>query len=793
MERRNWKEERNNSMKKKPLISYLRLLKMEKHTGDITPEPKILEEQVFFTTQNAEKHKSHLLTSVSGLFYDSRKCQKNGFFFCKGRHFLTEFLAEALQKGAIAVVYDSTLFELINSFSSQFQNCIFIEVKNVRKAMASLAAFHFDYPMQKAVTVAVTGTKGKTGTVAAICNCINENPHFKAITLNDALPDGCPTLTTPEPIDFHYAAGECIKRGATHIICEISSQGIKEHRTHGIIFDIACFLNFGSDHISPEEHPTLDDYFNSKTSLFNYCKRAVISLDTERAEEIIGIANDSKSILSHPKSGKKDIFTFSLKDKTADCFGRITEEDESGSLVWFTEKFKDRAIKNTFSSEGVPIPQSNKTKSNPHLSSFFIPHPGKFNVQNSLAAFSVCRLLGCTESEIFRGILSTSVPGRMEIFNTADGRVRVIVDYAHNKMSFEGLFNAAKQIYAPRPCPKITAIFGCSGEKAFGRRYDLPEVALRHSERIIICEDDSGRESFERIKKEILLNAEKILSNEDKGYMKSAKISVIRDRERAISTALKNAYENGEERLILFMGKGREKTMITDSGAVPILDDVSATLNAIKDYDSRLSLNTVFSKLSDSKGRLVTVSLEDSVRVIENFSADASEFLKSGVTLIAVCSSKAFKTLKDSCFKNGIVCYSSEYKRHPLPTSTYSPPEIKAAARSASERGAVYILTVKSDIKKAASEISVREKADALVYLTHSGGIIFNGKKLPSRLSEKSAAAVCERINSPYLKASLEAIRGGVNTVAVIDGCRENALALYGAASTYNGTVIKKL
>ncbi len=783
-------------MKKRSLMHYVRLLENEGETVKITDVESIK------ALPSVPPKNSLLSAEVSELYSDSRKCKAGSIFFCKGRHFLNEYLTEALQKEVLAVIYDKELPSQTSFFSGvcleQFKDCIFIEVKNVRKAMALLAAFHYGYPMQRAVTVAVTGTKGKTSTVTGIKDTLNENPKFKAIILNDALPSGSPRLTTPEPIELHAAAAKCIEHNATHIICEISSQGVKELRTYGIVFDLACFLNFGTDHVSPSEHPTLDDYFHSKAKLFSFCKKAVINLDSERAEEVLRVAAGSKNISVSPSNGKKEIYTFSEKDRGASFFAATNEENEFGSRIDVSEAVYLSEQLNT----------AEKTPSGQSLFPVYINSPGHFNAQNALAASSVCRILGCTADEIFRGILLSKTEGRMEIFDTADGKVRIIVDYAHNKMSFTALFEAAKRTYNGPP-PKITAIFGCSGEKAYSRRYDLPEVALRHSDRIIICEDDSGREPFESIKNEILKNISEILKDSGEGYVKNASVSVIQSRETAVYEAVKNAFENGERRLILFAGRGREKTMYLKDGETPILSDVSAALRAVNAYNSSLSLDSVLSGLTEKRGQIITVSFENHVDIISNLSFSVAKFLQAGIVPLAVCDKAGAETLREQCYKNGIATFSvsetevpyikaekyaseSQTLNHAVSENCQNGISIRDTAFSSAKRGALTVAVVKEDVKAKAAEISAREKTDALVYLTRGGGIILNGKPFRSVISESTAALISRKFSSPYLTLACRAVSGGTKTVAVIDGREKSLLTFLGTETNYIGTVIKR-
>lgn len=726
-------------------------------------------------------------TTVSGLYYDSRKCTDRGVFFCKGRHFLSEYIYDALEKGASAVIYGapfggeaekaghvsekSRISAVVNEIKTAkgYVGRVFIETDNVRRAMAVLSAFHYGYPMKKIITVAVTGTKGKTGTVLGICNSLNEVSRFKAFILNDAVSGGS-ILTTPEPIELHAAAKDCVERGATHLICEISSQGMKEMRAYGIIFDIACFLNFGPDHISPFEHPTLEDYFRSKATLFSFCRRAVINSDCERAESITEVASGSENILTDPVTGKREIYTFSLLGKTADFSAEISESGGDGCLIDIAER----------NGAGGPL---------------FINAAGDFNAQNALAAYSVCRLLGASSEEIFKGMLFSRPPGRMEIFDTADGRVRVIVDYAHNGMSFTALFEAVRRMYAYSP-PGITAVFGCSGEKAYGRRYELPEVALKYADRIIICEEDSGREPFEVIRDDILSNINAILLKGAVYGLSDASVSVIRDRGRAILAAVEGALEDGEKRVILFTGKGRERTERRAEGDAPTVDDVTLALRAIARYNDRLSLEALFSGLGERVGEHITVSLDGGEDIIESFAVSAERLVRAGIAVTAVCDAKDAEKLREQCCKSGTAVLVTPYPSLSVSSENGASPCDRGAsferiALSAAKRGAVTAVAVKGSVRNAAAEIAVTAGSGALVYLSRSGGILLKGRAFPSVLSERAASLISEKTDSEHLRLALKAIRGGVGSVAVIDGRRKNALELYGIGRC-DGTVIKR-
>ena len=96
--------------------------------------------------------------------------------------------------------------------------------------------------------------------------------------------------------------------------------------------------------------------------------------------------------------------------------------------------------------------------------------------------------------------MKARVPGRMEVYSNADETVTAIVDYAHNRMSFETLFRSVRAEYPGR---RIVTVFGCPGKKALDRRKDLGEISGQYSDLVVLTEEDSGEEDTLDIGREI--------------------------------------------------------------------------------------------------------------------------------------------------------------------------------------------------------------------------------------------------------------------------------------------------
>jgi acetylglutamate kinase len=341
-----------------------------------------------------------------------------------------------------------------------------------------------------------------------------------------------PTLTTPEPLDLHRHFYHAAESGIEIFRDGVSSQALKYDRVLGGRFRIACFLNIGQDHISSVEHPDPEDYFQSKLKLFRQSETACVNLDSERADEVLKAAGACSRV-----------FTFSARNPGADVYAHDIRK--SGQDILFRVRTPD------FSRE------------------FRLTMPGLFNVENALSAIAVCLALGIPEHSIYVGLMKARVPGRMEVYSNANNKITVIVDYAHNRLSFERLFHSVREEYPDR---EIVTVFGCPGGKAQERRRDLGEVAGRYSSRVILTEEDPGEENAEDICREIAR------------YVQAGgcSYSILPDRGKAIEAAVAGCEA---ESVVLVTGKGAETRQKRGRAYVTCPSDVEYAMRALHRYD----------------------------------------------------------------------------------------------------------------------------------------------------------------------------------------------------------------
>ena len=304
------------------------------------------------------------------------------------------------------------------------------------------------------------------------------------------------------------------------------------HRSLCTDFAAACFLNIGEDHISPIEHPDFEDYFTSKLRIFRQGAVNCVNLDCDHAGRVLEAA----------RAAGKPIITFSQKDPSAQVYADQVRKEGRDILFHVRAEGLDRTFRLTM--------------------------PGLFNVENALAAISICLALHIPEDAIYAGLLRARVPGRMEVYANADDTVVAIVDYAHNRMSFETLFSSVKKEYPGR---RVVAVFGCPGKKAFDRRQALGEVSGSYSDLVILTEEDAGEEDTEAISKEIAQ------------YVKCPCI-IENNRGEAIRQAILGCGRTPS--VLLITGKGAETRQKRGTAYIDVPSDVDYVHAFLQEYDA---------------------------------------------------------------------------------------------------------------------------------------------------------------------------------------------------------------
>ena len=452
------------------------------------------------------KAKGNLDEEITSIAYDSRKVKEDGVFvaikgFNVNGH---DYIAQAVQKGVKAVVVQDGEKIKKSDFN---EDTVIVVAPDTRIALAKMSANFFGNPTRKLKTIGVTGTKGKTTTTYMIKEILEKAGHKVGLigTIanyigNEKIGDNH-SRTTPESLELQEMFSKMVEQNVEIAVMEVSSQSLKLNRVYGIDFDMAIFTNFTEDHISPNEHPNMEDYFNCKLELIKNAKKSYIHADDYNVAKIKTMLKD------------KDISTFGI-DNMADMLA------------------KDVTIRNTSVDFRAKINGKNER--------IKVGIPSRFTVYNALAAFCVVNNFGVTIDQTREALEQIAVPGRMEMVPNKKG-LNIMIDYAHSPASLESVLKAVKAYTRGR----VISVFGCGGDRDTKKRPIMGEISGKNAAYTIITSDNVRTENPEDIVKQI----EEGIKHTKTQY------KVIVDREEAIKYAISIANKND---MIVLSGKGHE-------------------------------------------------------------------------------------------------------------------------------------------------------------------------------------------------------------------------------------------
>lgn len=387
---------------------------------------------------------------------------------------------------------------------------------------AVLENIAYGFPTRKLKVIGVTGTAGKTTTCTLIAHILRESGYKVAMisTISIDYGDGkgaipnSTRMTSLGSLKLLKAVKRMRASNVEWLVLETSSQALSQHRVWGVPYTIVAYTNLGHDNF--HYHKTFERYREAKLMLFKQCNR-------NRKGLRIGVVNIDDPNGQMFADAVANPVTYGIKN--GDLRAQDIQLQPGGS------NFKVRVGDDEYSI---------KTSL-----------PGSFNVYNTLAAIGVARAAGLSQTQIEQGIAGLkSVEGRM---NTVDEgqNFGVIVDYATTPETYNEVFNTVKPIVKGQ----IISVFGSAGRRDESKRPIIGEIAGKNSAVVILTEEDDRDLDGMKILEEIAIGVEKA------GKVRNKDLLIIHKREEAVAKAISLAGEND---LVLLLGKGEERVIITN-------------------------------------------------------------------------------------------------------------------------------------------------------------------------------------------------------------------------------------
>ncbi len=436
-------------------------------------------------------------SQVKGISYNSNDIKDGYLFFAiKGsRSDGHDFVEDAIKKGAVGVIVEKDI---------SFPNSI--KVNSTLQALREISLVFFDYPFKKLFLGSVTGTNGKSTVTWILSHAVNKllDKSFALGTLgwmHNGKIIKRTSNTTPESKDICEFLSQAAQLNMKYGFLEVSSHALKLGRLYGIKFDAALFTNLARDHM--DFHPSVEDYFETKSSLFTptYLKEdafVVINIDDVYGMKLYEKVKDFRKV------------SFSLDNSKAVFFGKFESVNSGINLMI----------------EGQKI---------------FAPIYGKFNASNLLGAYSFLRMMGVEKEKLIDVFSDMIVPYvRLECVQTKS--FKIWVDYAHTPDGLEKVLQSLRDMVKNR----IILVFGAGGNRDKGKRPIMGRIAAQFSDYTIITSDNPRFEDPLVIIEEVKSG---FLSIRDSNF------EVLSDRRTAIKRAIEIARDGDA---IIIAGKGHE-------------------------------------------------------------------------------------------------------------------------------------------------------------------------------------------------------------------------------------------
>jgi UDP-N-acetylmuramoyl-L-alanyl-D-glutamate--2,6-diaminopimelate ligase len=451
--------------------------------------------------------------AVTGFAIDNRKVAPGTVFGAfEGLKFNGEdFIADAVAAGAVAIVARP---------EAKVAGAIHIADANPRRLFARLAARYFaPFPD---VTVAVTGTNGKTSTVELtrqIWRMMGEkSASIGTLGVTTSVDQVSTGLTTPDIVTFLSNMSGLRREGITHAAFEASSHGLAQYRTEGLPVLAGAFTNLSRDHL--DYHGDMESYFEAKMRLFDEVVvdggTAVVWADDEWSDKVIDrVAKRGLRLLRVGVRGE----ALRLKNRTPTQLGQTLEIEAEGKAY----------------------------KVN-------LPLIGAYQAANALTSAGLVIATGGDTGKVLE-LLGRVQPvrGRLERAVISKAGAPVYVDYAHTP---DGL-RAAIEALRPHTRGKLIALFGAGGDRDAGKRPQMGKVAVELADHVIVTDDNPRSEEPSAIRAAIMAGA--------------PGAEEIGGRRGAIAAAIAAA---GADDIVLLAGKGHEQGQVIGDRVLPF-DDVT--------------------------------------------------------------------------------------------------------------------------------------------------------------------------------------------------------------------------
>ncbi len=394
-----------------------------------------------------------------------------------------------------------------------------------------IAALWYGFPASKLTVIGITGTDGKTTTVAMVTHIllsqgIRTGAASTAFFCIDGTYESNPTQkTSVSPFLLQKFLRRIVNAGCTHAVLECSSHGLLQGRLNGISFDIAAVTNTSAEHL--DYHGSMEEYIQAKALLFQKLKALGVKV----------LNSSDASFETFSKVPSKQTISYNPESINVT---RSSIDQISGQGIL----------------DGTPVDLQ-------------LSLAGAFNLKNALCAIACAKALDIKIHDAAKALRNFhGTPGRMESIHCGQP-FSIFIDFTVTPQAYEATLSTARSMLQENG--RLLVLAGSCGDRMKEKRPVVGALCVKLADITVITNEDPYTEDPETIIDAVIAGAKDsvptFMNVQNLPAILPTKFCIkIPDRREAIRWLLGIA-KSGD--VILFCGKGADITMMIGTEQIP--------------------------------------------------------------------------------------------------------------------------------------------------------------------------------------------------------------------------------
>jgi UDP-N-acetylmuramoyl-L-alanyl-D-glutamate--2,6-diaminopimelate ligase len=400
------------------------------------------------------------------------------------------------------------------------------------KFKAIVAAIRYGFPALKLKIIGITGTDGKTTTVAMTAHILHEaGVKVGAVStsfyrIGEKTEENPTHKTSLSPFTLQKFLRRCVKAGCSTVVVEASSHGLVQHRLDFLSPSIAAITNISPEHL--DYHKSMEQYRADKSLLFRMLRPGGVSI----------LNADDETFEDYRTLPAKWRISWSSSHSFA------TARDDRDCAFWASDVHE----------EAAGLRATIQCNADEDMWELQLRIPGVFNLENALCAISCAHAAGIDVATCVDALKNFGgVPGRMERIDEGQP-FAVYVDFTVTPRAYEKTLAAIRATLAPGA--RLLVLTGSCGNRMPEKRTVIGKVVSELADVVVVSEDETITEDPQKVIDEVWAGIDQ----------HNIEAKQIFDRREGIRYLLKNARPGDA---VALCGMGACTTMQTRQGLRP--------------------------------------------------------------------------------------------------------------------------------------------------------------------------------------------------------------------------------